>query len=232
MTRPGGVAESWDRAVGGGSGRRRPEGRRGPRRPLYGQSAPPVRKRRPSARLPRQSQADVQGLRDFFLHRNDGFCMLQLLAQTQVFLLELFGPSVQRCCRIRLSPSRLGGFLRKLSLVPKLAPLAQVRGVETFAAQQSSDLTRTRASLSLLKNAQLVGRGEPSTFGFGHNLGIGRNRRGHRSRPNGGCGRGASRRPPGFFQPLPRSRHLLVLPTVRTDLLGYWHRVLYLSALP
>src|SRR6185369_8795553 len=163
--RPGAVPE-----------RGRPAGRR-PRAPIA--------RRRPLVApfaVVARSEWGAEDLGDFFLHLNDGFGLTQFAAQPLILLFQL--PQALPGCRLGIRLAAAGG-PQPFSppLLEKLAPLAQVRGVEPLFAQQGSELSGPLTALGLLDDLELVGGGKLPPLGFRTHFRI---HRAHPSRARGG----------------------------------------------
>ena len=95
-----------------------------------------------------------------FLKLDDDPGLAQLLAQPAVLPFELRDLAGRTALWIRLRPplAREPGHTVGLSLAP---PRNQVRRIQPFPPQQSTDLTRTSATIGLPQHASLVLRCEP-----------------------------------------------------------------------
>src|SRR5947209_2495379 len=78
-----------------------------------------------------------------------------------------------------LSRTFCGGRDIEKALAALQAPVAKVRRIEPFTAQQGIDLADAGAGVDLSQNVELVGLGEASPLGLKGDLGIRGTRRSH-----------------------------------------------------
>src|SRR5262249_19456764 len=100
---------------------------------------------------------------EFFLDLNDGFGALELRFQT-------FDPTAQGGIfigqRIGLRAVLLGRQRLQSAFRHLLAPMGQVRRIESLTAKKGSYLARLRAGVGFLKDAPLVFGGKLTALGF------------------------------------------------------------------